>query len=85
MKQQRHKGIGIGELNRSNAQHLEKSESMEADNGQPNPFQESSMAPALTIGTATVKSFVRMNNEEESAQNKEFDASNPSSLPPQQR
>lgn len=54
MKQQRRKGIEIGELNRINAQPLEKSESMEADNRQPNPFLESSMPPALIIGTETV-------------------------------
>lgn len=84
MKQQRRKGIEIGEVNRINAQPLEKSESMEADNRQPNPFLESSMPPALTIGTETV-SFLRMNNEEESAENKESDASNHSGFPPQQR
>jgi len=73
----RTKGIEIEEPNRRNAQPLEKSESMEADNRQPNPFQESSMAPALTIGTATVKTFLRLNNEEAPAQSKESNVSNP--------
>jgi len=35
------------------------------------------MAPALTIGTATVKTFLRLNNEEAPAQSKESDVSNP--------
>lgn len=81
----RTKDVEIEELNRSNAQPLEKSDGIEADNGQPNPFQESGMAPALTKGTATVKSFLTMNNKEAPAQNQESNASNPSGLPPQQR
>lgn len=38
----RKKSIEIGELNSCNAQPLEKSENIEADNRQPDPFQESS-------------------------------------------
>lgn len=38
----RKKSIEIGELNSCNAQPLEKSENIEVDNRQPDPFQESS-------------------------------------------
>lgn len=71
----RTKGIEIGELNSCNAQPLEKSESIEAGNRQPDQFQESSMAPALSTGT-TVNIFLRRNNEGAPAQSNESDASN---------